>query len=237
MSDQDVFSDTPPPSTPSGVDDLLAAIKNEQGEQKYKTVEDAIKGAAASQAFIATLLNEKREVEAREAELKEALKKQNNIDEVLKKLAAEKETGKNDHSTSGLSAEAVAELVRKELAGAKQKDQYEKNLADVQNSLSKKFGEKTKEAVAKKAAELGTTPQKLGELSAENPSLVLALFEAQRVAPTIVTPSSVNLPHNPPSVAVERPAKSLLLGATSNEQKEFMKKVQEDVFKRFNVEK
>lgn len=237
MSDHDVFQNNSP-TPPASPDDLLASIKNEAGEPKYKTVQDALNALNHSQAFIETLKAEKAKVEQEAQSLRELQSKQASIEQVLAKLNANDEALKAKEATppvGGLSAEQVAELVRKELDTASAKQTYESNLAKVQNSLKLKFGDKTSELVAKKASELGTTPQQLGELSKTNPQLVLALFETGgKLTPTPVT-GSVNLPSNPQVPELEKPAKSLLLGATTRDQMEYMKQVKDNVYRRHNV--
>ena len=237
MSDHDDLFNSKPQDTPASPTDLLMAIKNENGEPKYKTVEDALKALANSQAFIPQLLQEKKTVEEELKQLREQASKQASIEEVLKKLTAntEKKPEEETPPASGLSAEAVAELVRKELQAVNSKTQQEKNLTEVNNSLKQKFGDKAKEVLAAKAAELGSTVEELGELSKKSPAMVLALFNQQKTTVTPTT-SSFNLPRSSAEPELEKPSKSLLLGATSRDQKEYMMKVKERVLKRHNVE-
>lgn len=242
--DDDVFSATPTnvadpsPSPSDALADQLAAIKNDNGEPKYKSVEEAIKALANSQAFIPQLLSEKKQLEEEINTLREKAKKVDNIDEVLAKLSAQKEPEKQEEKTpqtSGLSEEAVVNLVRKALEQKENESKQQSNLTRVQNSLKEKFGDKTKEMVAKKAAELNTTPEAIGQLSVSNPDLVLALFNTASAKPIQPSTSSVNL-HTPAiPEGLKRPEKSLLLGATSKEQKEFMQKVKEEVYRKYNV--
>ena len=238
MSDQDPFSSETPNSNVDPVATLLMGIKNEQGEQKYKTVEDAVKALAASQAHIKTLEQE-REAQRVEAEkLREVAKKVESIDEVIQKLTANNErsnTEKETPSVGGLSADAVAKIVQEQLTEAEKKLTAQTNAQVVQKALTDKFGDKTKEMVAKKAAELGSTPEQLGKLAIENPSLVLALFNTApkpSVQPTI---SNVNVPPLNGLPPLEKPAKSLLMGATSKEQMEYMQKIKEHVYKTYDV--
>jgi hypothetical protein len=238
MTDQvDPFNSNPAHSSASP-EDLLLTIKNESGEPKYKTVQDALNALAHSQAFIPTLMTEKKTLEQELATLREQASKAASIEEVLAKLTANNDK-KPDEVTppaSGLSAEAVADLVRKELQAVSQNTQQKTNYDTVQNTLKQKFGEKTKEAVASKAQELGTTPEQLGELAKSNPAMVLALFNSAKSSVTPTTPSSVNLPRTPADTGLEPPKKSLLLGATSRDQKEYMQQVKAAVYKRHNVE-
>lgn len=234
MTDQvDPFSSAPPVV---GTEDLLLSIKNEAGEPKYKTVEDALKALAHSQAFIPTLLSEKQRQEQELEQLREQVKKASSIDEVLKKLTANDEPPKDTTPPAGgLSADAVAELVRKELVSLEQNNQAKKNAALVQDTLTKKFGEKTKEVVAAKAAQLRTTPEKLGALATENPDLVLELFGAVK---NVVTPttSSVSIPNAPKPTTVAPPAKSVLSGATSREQKEHFLLHKAAIYQKYGIE-
>jgi hypothetical protein len=239
MSDHDdLFNSDNTPPTPASPTDLLASIKNENGEPKYKTVEDALKALANSQAFIPQLLSEKKTVEEELKQLREQAAKQSSIEEVLKKLTANNEEKPKEETppVSGLSAEAVAELVRKELQAVNSKTQQEKNVAEVNNSLKQKFGDKAKEVLAAKAAELGSSVEELGELSKKSPAMVLALFNTQKHTVNPTTPSSFNLPRSSAEPELEKPSKSLLLGATSKDQKEYLSKIKERVYKRHNIE-
>jgi hypothetical protein len=226
---------TPAPS--SSPEDLLASIKNDAGEPKYKTIEDALKALANSQAFIPTLLNEKKSVEEELNKLREEAKKVSSIEEVLAKLTANTDNTPKpvDPPVSGLSPEAVAELVRKTLAEETFSKAAQENYNKVQSTLIGKFGDKTQAEVARKAAELGTSPEKLGELARTAPAMVLALFNSPR-SPVNPSSNSINLPTNPQLPTLEAPTKSLLLGATSRDQKEYMLKVKEAVWKRHNIE-
>jgi hypothetical protein len=243
LSDQDIFSsneeviDTPPAS-PDAFADLLASVKNDSGEPKYKSVEDAIKALANSQAHIRTLEAERKAQDDELAQLREKAKKVDNIDEVLAKLSAkesQEQPRQETPATGGLTEEAIVNLVKKALDGRESEVKQKTNLQLVQSALAEKFGDKANEAVRKKASELGTTPEKLGQLSVENPNLVLALFDAAKAKPALPSTSSVNL-HSPAAQQpLGRPEKSLLLGATSKEQTEYMKKIKEEVYKKYNV--
>jgi hypothetical protein len=249
MSDHDIFSneeikppvttgdDTIPPLASDPLADLLAGIKNDSGEQKYKTIQDAITALANSQAHIKTLEAERKAQEDRLAELQEKAKKVDNIDEVLAKLSAkeQEQPGKETPATGGLDEQAIVNLVKKVLDDKDNSTKQQSNLQTVQTALAKKFGEKATDQVRKKASELGTTPEKLGQLATENPSLVLALFGEVSTKPVQPTTSSVNL-HTPAATpALEKPAKSLLLGSTSKEQTEYMKKIKEEVYRKYGV--
>jgi len=89
--------------------------------------------------------------------------------------------------------------------------------------------------VQAKAKELNTTPEALGALAATSPDMILALFNNKTTSPS-VTNSSFNLGFNKPAEApLGRPEKGLLSGATSAEQREFMRKVKAEVYKKHGI--
>jgi hypothetical protein len=232
----DVFDNnsTPPSSDPV---DLLASVKNEAGEAKYKTIEDAITALAHSQAFIPQLLSEKKTLEDEVVQLREAAKRVQSIEEVLGKLRANDEDQNREATppAGSLSEEAVVNLVRKVLSDTQTESVVKTNRAAVQKALTDKFGEKVLEVVAKKAAEVNSTPEKLGKLAETDPNLVLALFQSSGVKSVPPTTSDIRLPSSTPVAPLEPPKKSLLLGATSREQKDFMAKVKEEVYRKYDV--
>lgn len=235
MSDHDnPFSNSPTP--PASLDDLLAAIKNEKGEQKYASQEDALKALASSQEFITQLLAEKKQQAEEIAKSREYASRVDSIEEVMKKLTAQSDAPKpSDPPPAGLTQEAVAELVKKTLEQSKAQDQASKNFNDVQNSLKTKFGDKVREVVAAKAAELGTTPDKLGELATTSPAMVLALFNSPKSAPSPTPAGSYKLPSAPKPNLVPAPAKSVLLGGTDRAQKEHMLEHKKAIYEKLGV--
>ncbi|MNI54583.1 hypothetical protein D3C73_1094820 [compost metagenome] len=106
------------------------------------------------------------------------------------------------------------------------------NQAQVEQALKAKFGDKTADVVKQRASELGLTPKALGELSSKSPQAVLALFNTQGTHSPQPTRSSVNIPPtlSPSAPPLERPAKSLLTGASTKEQMEYMAKIRQRVY-------
>jgi hypothetical protein len=222
---------------------LLAGIKNEQGGQKYTSIEDALKGGAHAQAYIRELQEKLAAGEAEKVRLAGELSKAANIDDVVSKLASQLQTQQastNQSLPQGLNEEAVLGLVRKSLEQQKQQDAAQQNLNLVQQELSKKFGEKAKDAIAEKARELNTSPEQLGALAATSPQLVLQLFGTQANKTLSASTSSVNIPPlNGAKEKVKAPDYSLLAGpqATLKNQIEFLKKIRDEVFDEFEVTK
>lgn len=220
--------------------DLLNGIKNESGAPKYDSVPKALEGLANAQQYIPEL---KSKLSAQEQEilaLKAELDKRAAVEDVVTRLTAQQSQPQGQGqptATSGLDEQAVLQLVQSALGQAKQADQAKMNQAQVQQALATRYGEKANEVVVQKAQELGTTPKQLGELASQNPALVLALFNASAQPGVKPTTGSVTIPASYMSEkpTLGRPEKSLLSGATSKEQAEFMRRIKEEVYAKYDV--
>lgn len=249
MSDQtNVFSSsnsqvTPESTTPSveALVNQLALIKNEQGQQKYASLDEALKGLANAQSYIPQL---KSEVTAKDElinQLKSELEKRESVEQALQRMSGTQTSNQSTQGTppkvNGLDEQAVLNLVKQALQQNAQESASQTNQSKVQEALVSKFGEKAQETILAKAKELGTTPEKLGELASQNPAMVLALFNTS--APNGARPptSNVNLPGYTSSqpTPLEKPSKSLLTGATTKEQTDYMRKIKEEVYREFGV--
>lgn len=210
---------------------LLAGIKNEQGTQKYTSIEEALKGTAHAQNYIRELQEKLAAEQAEKARLAQEAAKVANIDEVVSKLAAQLQAQQTQSNPTtevkGLDEQAVLNLVSKSLEQSKLRDVAQQNLAQVEQHLSNKFGDKAKDAIADKARELGIAPEKLGELAQMSPQLIIQLFGTTQGsgAPKLST-SSVHIPLNTSNQpTLEKPTKSMLAGSTDRERVEYMKQV------------
>lgn len=242
MTDQSVFSNDPAPATkpqdapaPANTyEDLLKAIVNESGQPKYANVNEALKALQHSQTYIPEI---KTQLTAREQEvlrLQAELEQRQSVEDVVSRLAKlnQPDVQDNPPKTSGLDESAVMKLVQETLERNQQLSAAQANQAQVEQVLKQKFGDKTAEVVKQRANELGLTPQALGELSSKSPQAVLALFNTQGTHSPQPTRSSVHIPaHQQPNApALERPTKSLLSGASTKDQMEYMAKVRQKVY-------
>lgn len=242
MTDQSVFSDQPAPATqpqdqtgqPNAYEDLLKTIVNEHGQPKYANVNEALKALQHAQTYIPEV---KSQLTAREQEvlrLQAELEQRQSIEDVVSRLAKPSQPADQGHppATSGLDESAVMRLVQQTLEQQAQRTAAQQNQAQVEQALKAKFGDKTKEVVQQRASELGLTPQALGELSSKSPQAVLALFNTSGTHNPQPTRSSVNIPatQTPATPPIERPAKSLLTGASTKDQMEFMAKIRQKVY-------
>lgn len=249
MTDQSVFSEQDPATKPQEVqhqqaapnayEDLLKNIKNEQGQPKYATLEDALKALQHSQEYIPQVKSQLSQREQELADLRARLEQQASLEDVVSRLTkpSQPEPQDNHPSGSGLDESAVMKLVQQQLEASQAQQSARQNQLQVENALKAKYGDKTVDVVKQRAAELGLTPQALGELSSKSPQAVLALFNTQGPSSPKPTTSSVNTSSfstAPPSL--ERPTKSLLTGASSKDQAEYMRRVREEVYRKNGIE-
>lgn len=202
---------------------LLAGIRNERGEQKYKTVEEALKALGHSQEFIPQLKNEKQELEQQLAQLKPIAEKVTQLEDVISKLTTQSGTqSQNTPSSAGLSEEQIATIVERELGRKEQEKFAKQNIDTVKNAVLAKYGDKAQEVFYKRASELGMSNEEFNILAARTPKAVLKLVGIDDVAPTRATgfTSSVvntqSLPQTSESL-IGANKKSVLIGATSND--------------------
>lgn len=199
--------------------DKLVTITREDGTPKYETVEQALDALKASQDHIAR-------IEQENASYADKVKENETLQETIKRLSGNMNTDEKlvpkTPDNSGQSVEAAEELVKKILN--QQLDERNavttavNNLKQVNDMLISRYGDKANEIVVAKAKQLGTTPEKLKNLSASDPKLVLELFgnTSTSVSPNL---SSVHLDRRPDTrVTIERPAKSLLSGTAATDR-------------------
>lgn len=211
----------------SGNDDLatlLGSIKNERGEPKYKTMQDALTALRHSQEYIPTLKQTKEELEQK---LNEVSAKANKVEElervVLELTNRNSETPQNQ--SGAISEEKVAELINRTLTQAQQRKIQEDNINLVTETVKKTFGDKASEVFYGKAAELGMSVPEFNALAARTPKAVLKLIGIDGEKPQVSnknTPQAFNTEGFTPKQdsLVGRNQKTALIGATSEELRE-----------------
>ena len=231
--------ETIPPQT-SAFTHQLSTIKNESGEQKYDNVPKALDALAHSQAYIPELKAQSDAKDVEIAALKEQLAKSEAVEDVVARLSTQQAPQEAPQATpqvSGLDEAGVLNLLQTHTQQQAAATIANANEDSVSLALNNKFGDKTQEVVANKAAELGMSVQDLQGLSQRSPAAALQLFQVQQAAAPNVTNGSVSIPANVmPDQGLQRPEKSLLFGATTKEQMDYMAKVKADVYKKFDVQ-
>jgi hypothetical protein len=128
-------------------------------------------------------------------------------------------------------------LVQDSLKQSEQVKLLTSNQQKVNDALVGKYGEKAIEVLDAKAAELHTTRQALGELSKQNPDLVLALFSTPANKEPNPAVTSRRTPNPQPVVEeLEKPTKSLLSGVSAREQADRLVKIRQAVHNKYDVQ-
>ena len=246
MTDPSNAFNTNPQATPetippqaSAFTDQLSMIKNESGEQKYDSVPKALDALAHSQSYIPDLKNQNSAKDLEIAALKEQLAKSEAVEDVVARLSSQQAPQVEPQVTpqaSGLDEAGVLNLLQTHTQQQAAATVATNNESSVSLALNNKFGDKTQEVVASKAAELGMSIEDLKGLSQRSPAAALQLFQVQQAAAPSITNGSVSIPANViPDQGLQRPEKSLMFGASTKEQMDYMAKVKADVYKKFNV--
>jgi hypothetical protein len=185
-----------PPVTPPVVPntdhtDLLAAIKNERGEQKFKSVEDLINGYSASQEFITTLKTEKEvEVQAK-ADLAAKVKSQEELEQLLQTRTEQPPTP--PATPEGLKQEDVLQILEQREV---------QKIADANVIAVKKAVEAAKGDMKALTEQAGLTPELAQQMAQKSPDALLKLLDVE--APKGPAPSMASSV-NPSSFQHDRP--------------------------------
>lgn len=226
------------PAQPN-LEDMLKGILNEQGEPKYKTLEDAIRALDHSQKYIPELKSQLSGYTSKVSELEAKVAQFGNIEDTVQRLLAQRtEVEPVTPASNGLDEQAVMRLVQQSLEQRTAAEVAEANFKLVNKSLVDKYGEKTEQVVAAKARELGTTPEALVEMSKTSPAVVQALFQT----PVHNGPSHTSgsrLTPDPVAVVGEakKPeGKSLLIGITDKERGAYLSDLRKEVYGKMGID-
>lgn len=200
MSDNDIFNTgdkdkTPVPvpeekvitPTAANYDPLLGMIVNQDGEQKYKTVEEALKGAGHANTHIAKL---EQELTA----LRDAHDKQPKLDDVISAIQSQQVKPIEDVKTDNVSLTEIQALVNQTLEQNSVKQVRELNVAEVTGRFKELYGDKASETLYGKANDLGMSQEEINSLIATNPTAVFRMLRVEETKPTGMPPidSTVN---------------------------------------------
>jgi len=226
------------PSQESAFTNQLSMIKNENGEQKYNDVPKALDALAHSQSYIPQLKSEVDTQAAEIARLTEELSKRAAVEDVVDKLTAQQAQPESTPQVSGLNEQDVLNLVQNFSAQQSAQTQAMGNEKQVSDALFSQFGDKTQEVVSAKATELGMTVDALKSLSQASPQAALQLFNQAGGSPAPkMTSGSVNIPTGfQKEEGLAPPEKSLLRGASTKDQIDYLHKIRDKVYQKHNVE-
>jgi len=172
---------TKPFEIPTEAQDLVGEGK------KYSSAEEALRSVPHAQQHIKTLEEEM-------AQLKEELAKRKTTQELLDEIKSGVQPVEKTTQEVGLNQDNIMELVNQTLKQNEQKKTAQANASQVASKFSEKYGSNAETVYNSLAKDLNLTPQKLNELAATSPNLVLRLADLEPNVKTNVskTSSSVN---------------------------------------------
>lgn len=218
-------SNTPNGGNNDPLVNLLAGIKNDRGEQKYKSVEDALNALKHSQDYIPQLSDKLRQQEQELAEAKAAAAKITELERTLQSLTQNNTPPASaTPAPAGLSKEEIAELISNTLTTQQKQVVAQENLGKVVSTLTKSFGDKAEEVFYNKAKELGMSVVEINSLAAKSPQAAFKLLGLDSATPTSTAPNSgsINTGGFQPKQDsfVGKNSKPTLIGATTADLRE-----------------
>lgn len=171
--DQPGGGNTPNVQIDPAIANLLTEIKNERGEPKYKTLQDALVALKHSQEYIPQLTNTLKQKDEELNSLKGTVDKLSEIEKTVQLLTQKQ----NDAPTSApvVNEETIAELVTRTLTKTQQEAVAKTNVTTVVEAMKAKFGAEADKVFYGKAEELGMSREDFNALAARTPKAVLKL--------------------------------------------------------------
>ncbi len=215
------------PSNAQGSGDLanlLGSIKNERGEQKYKSVEDALVGLDNAQKYIPTLTAQLAQKEQELATARQEAARVVELERTVQALTSKGEPA-NTQASVPLNEDQIANLVTQTLTRQQQEATAKANTLAVAQTLQTKFGADAEKTYNAKAQELGMTVIELNALAAKNPKAVFTLLGVTQEAPKQLS-SSTSQQFNTDAFQpkqdsfIGRNSKPTLIGATTSDLNE-----------------
>lgn len=210
------------PNNPNDYAHLLSMIRNERGEQKYATLQDALVGLQHAQSFIPTLKAEQAQKDAEIQRLREEAERAKELERTLAALTSQPTPAPT--SAPVLDESHIADLVNRSLTERETKALAQANIQTVVSALQQSFGADADQKFYGKAEEMGLSREEMNLLAAKSPKAVLTMFGVNSAANnkpnnSSPTPGTVNTAAFTPHVEtfVGRNPKGALIGATSSD--------------------
>jgi hypothetical protein len=240
----DIFTtpETPSQEQPvqtNALDTMLASIKNEQGNQKYDSVEKALEALQHSQEFIPTLKSQLQEKDTELSNLRMEISKQQGINETIERLSTASQDPVQPKPEQEVSQD-IESIVANLLQSHQTQSAEESNKKQVNDTVVALYGDKAGEYMLNKSKELGMSLDALESMAKQSPQAALKLLEVE--GKTSHNVSSVNAGNYrtdnlaPRKEELSLPETSLMSGPNSSKNRiEFMKKVRADVYNKLGV--
>ncbi len=211
--------------------DLLGSIKNERGEPKYRDVATALEALKHSQEFIPQVKTQLEEKERKLAELLAENARLKTVEETLAKFTSQSQTPQatpvQNPTNSGLTPEAVAELVTKTLSQREAEAIQKANISQVVAKASEVFGAEAQKVFYEKAKEVGLSAEQINTLAKQSPQAVFNLLgmnttQKQNTGFPVPTSGSINTAGYQPSPQsfLGKNTKPVILGASTDDLKQ-----------------
>lgn len=219
--EQGVGSTTPNAQDHAALTDLLGSIKNERGEPKYKTIQDALVGLANAQTHISTLTAEQRARDEEIERLRTGASKLTELESTVQQLLQRQQEASATSGGSMTQAD-IANLVTRTLEINQTKAQETANVRSVVAKMKEVFGDKASDVFYAKGQELGLSADAVNQLAAKSPTAVLKMLGVSEQASTYSgAPNSgtINAGGFTPrqNSHVGRNKESFILGATTED--------------------
>lgn len=195
MSDQNIFDNNDNKSDTPDYSDMLASIKNENGEQKYKNINEALKALANAQDYIPKLHSRIDALEAKQQGLEKSYEESLSIADRLDKILQEQ---RNQQEYLGslqnkelddppppppepkeaptFNEEEMYKNFRGRMEEEEKANIRSNNINTVSQTVLSMYGEKSKEFLNSKLADLGMSMEALESIAAQSPKAALSLI-------------------------------------------------------------
>ena len=191
MSDQTVFdnktdvenNNTTPPSNDQYMS-LLGEIKNEKGEQKYKTIEEALKALQHSQEYIPSLHKKLDSLQEEKNSLEKNYDRVLGIEEKLNLLLNRDNTDDNSvdknvddsNQDKSFDIDQIENIIERRLLQREQRTKEENNIKKVSDTLATLYQKDAYKVISDKATELGMSVDDIKTLAAKSPNAVFKML-------------------------------------------------------------
>lgn len=203
--------------------EFLEAITNPEGKPKYKTVADALIGAAKAQEHI-------QRIEQENASLRAVAQKVETLEQVLARLDQGKAVDQPKAPVIEDPEKLVLSVVEKREQAMRERD----NRKTVLEALNSKFGDKTDSVLKAKAEELGLSVSELGALAARSPKAVLGYFD-MKGAGTPTVRGTVNTEALTPKQGEAAAPQNIMWGASTKDVVNYFRQVKQEVNKELGL--
>jgi hypothetical protein len=208
------------PNTGNDYAHLLSSIKNERGEQKYASLEEALVGLQNAQTYIPTLKAEKLQHEQEIERLRAEVLRAKTIEETLSAFNSNQNV--QTPQAPVFDESKLADLVNQTLSKRQQADTEKSNQNMVVSTLQQSFGADAEKKFNEAAVEMGLSREEMNALAAKSPKLILtalgvkAQSNTNNVSPTT---GSVNTSAFTPTeqTLISRNPNTTMVGATTKD--------------------